>query len=297
MNWRILIALALIHATEHAFALELAELRADSLAAHLKINAWSFLWTAPEGATQARFQLIWRSRSTPGGSFKEEVLIDSTRTAIDKFPAANRISILLDDQSCTLEMPYQKSRKNGISIKPSSFYGKSDGYGKPHPEAHTPRPNADGRYELAQEWFDIPWDRTSRQRGTGPPPELLKGSLELVLEGISSEPRHVPTDETTNLTDSAAADSFAGTWVTNLGPLTIQQDGVKVVGIFSGKLTGTIEGKVVDGRLEYTWKQTNGQWGSGVFRLTDGGQWIKGTWGAGNSKQGAQWTGKRSSSE
>jgi len=290
-------ALALIHATEHAFALELAELRADSLAAHLKINAWSFLWTAPEGATQARFQLIWRSRSTPGGTFKEEVLIDSTRTAIDRFPAANPITILLDDQSCTLEMPYQKSRKNGISIKPSSFIGTSGGYGKPNPEARTPRPNADGRYELAQEWFDIPWDRSSRQRGTGPPPELLKGSLELVLEGISSEQRPVAPDGTTTPTDSTAVNSFAGTWVTNWGPLIIEQDGVKVVGVFSGKITGTIKGNIVDGRLEYTWKQMTGQWGSGVFRLTDGGQWIKGTWGAGNSKEGKQWTGKRSSSK
>jgi hypothetical protein len=296
MIWRVLMALALIHPAEHALALEMAELRAESLAAHLKIQAWSFSWTAPEGATQARFKLIWRSRSAPGGSFKEDVLIDSTRTAIDTFPAINRISVLLDDQSCTLEMPHQVSRNSNISIKPTTFRWTSSLYGYPN-AGIPPRPNANGRYELAEEWFDIPWDRTSRPRGTGRPPELLKGSLELAVEPIWPEPKPEPFDQVTAETVSARANSFIGTWITNWGPLTIQQDGDKVVGIFRGKFTGTIEGKVVDGRLEYTWKQTNGQWGSGVFRLTDGGQWIKGTWGAENSKEGGQWTGKRSSSE
>jgi len=94
-----------------------------------------------------------------------------------------------------------------------------------------------------------------------------------------------------------AGSSFAGTWDTNLGPLKLRQDGTNVVGEYSGESVGTIEGKIVNGSLEYTWKQANGQEGSGVFSLEDGGNSIGGTWSTKGSTEGGQWTGKRVSAQ
>ena len=94
-----------------------------------------------------------------------------------------------------------------------------------------------------------------------------------------------------------AGSSFAGTWDTNLGPLKLRQDGTSVVGEYSGESAGTIEGKIVNGSLEYTWKQANGQEGSGVFSLGDGGNSIGGTWSTKGSTEGGEWTGKRASAQ
>jgi len=94
-----------------------------------------------------------------------------------------------------------------------------------------------------------------------------------------------------------AGSSFAGTWNTNLGPLKLRQDGTSVVGEYSGESAGTIEGKIVNGSLEYTWKQANGQEGSGVFSLGDGGNSIGGTWSTKGSTEGGEWTGKRASAQ
>jgi hypothetical protein len=101
-------------------------------------------------------------------------------------------------------------------------------------------------------------------------------------------------------TEPATADAgswFAGTWDTDWGSLTLRQDGMNVVGEFSGESPLTIEGKVVNGSLEYTWKQTNGEQGSGVFRLADDGNSIRGTWGTKDSADGGEWTGRRASAE
>jgi len=94
-----------------------------------------------------------------------------------------------------------------------------------------------------------------------------------------------------------AGNSFAGAWDTNLGPLKLRQDGTSVVGEYSGESAGTIEGKIVNGSLEYTWKQANGQEGSGVFSLRDGGNSIGGTWSTKGSTEGGEWTGKRASAQ
>jgi hypothetical protein len=94
-----------------------------------------------------------------------------------------------------------------------------------------------------------------------------------------------------------AGSSFAGTWDTDWGSLTLRQDGTNVIGEYSGQFTGTIEGTVVDGSLKYTWKQTNGEQGSGVFRLADDGNSIRGTWGTKDSADGGEWTGRRASAE
>lgn len=88
---------------------------------------------------------------------------------------------------------------------------------------------------------------------------------------------------------------FNGTWDTNFGKLTLRQNSNEVEGEYSGNSTGTIKGRVTEGRLEYSWKQTNGDWGSGVFRLFDGGRSIAGTWGKESSADGGgKWTGTRS---
>lgn len=90
---------------------------------------------------------------------------------------------------------------------------------------------------------------------------------------------------------------FAGTWSTNWGLLVLKAVEGTVSGKYTGQFAGSVEGKVEDdGKLHYTWKQTNGEWGSGVFSLSDDGQKLKGTWGGMESKDnGGEWNGERES--
>ncbi|MDF1826550.1 MAG: hypothetical protein P1U68_18040 [Verrucomicrobiales bacterium] len=98
---------------------------------------------------------------------------------------------------------------------------------------------------------------------------------------------------TTSLT--FAEDSpFVGTWSTDWGILVIKGSEEKLTGKYSGPFVGTIEGKVTEGEFHFVWKQTNAEWGSGVFTVSDEGKKLIGTWGGGESKtNGGPWTGTR----
>lgn len=90
--------------------------------------------------------------------------------------------------------------------------------------------------------------------------------------------------------------SFIGTWNTNWGLLIIKQGEEKLTGKYSGKFSGTIEGTVKEGKLHYKWVQPNGEWGSGVFTVSEDGNTLTGTWGGANSEtNGGAWNGKRES--
>ncbi len=93
----------------------------------------------------------------------------------------------------------------------------------------------------------------------------------------------------------AAESPFVGTWDTDWGPLTIKVDGEKFTGEYKGpKFSGKIEGKVEDGKLKVVWKQTNAEWGSAIFKISDDGKQLLGTWGGAESAiNGGKWNGKR----
>lgn len=87
---------------------------------------------------------------------------------------------------------------------------------------------------------------------------------------------------------------FFGTWETNWGLLVIKQGEEKIEGKYTGKFNGKIEGEVKEGKLQVTWKQTNGEWGSAAFTVSADGKTLSGTWGATKSAtNGGPWNGKR----
>ena len=89
--------------------------------------------------------------------------------------------------------------------------------------------------------------------------------------------------------------TFLGTWETNWGLLVIEEADDKLTGKYTGKFSGTIQGAVKEGKLHFTWKQPNAEWGSGVFSLSEDGSKLVGTWGGAKSEtNGGKWTGKRS---
>ncbi|MDF1862540.1 MAG: hypothetical protein P1U87_20150 [Verrucomicrobiales bacterium] len=98
----------------------------------------------------------------------------------------------------------------------------------------------------------------------------------------------------TLLTAAAADSPFVGTWDTNWGNLVIEQKQEKFTGKYVGKFSGTIEGTIKEGKLHFTWKQPNAEWGSGVFTISEDGKSLKGTWGGAESAtNGGPWDGKR----
>lgn len=94
---------------------------------------------------------------------------------------------------------------------------------------------------------------------------------------------------------SLAEDSpFIGAWDTDWGLLVIKQGEEKLTGKYNGAFVGTIEGTVKEGKLHFVWKQTNAEWGSGVFTVSDDGKKLTGTWGGAESEtNGGPWTGTR----
>lgn len=83
--------------------------------------------------------------------------------------------------------------------------------------------------------------------------------------------------------------NFQGKWNTNLGTMTIYQNGNSVTGTYdgsSGKITGMVEGNTLRG--SYTWQTKKGTFS---LVLSDGGNAFKGEW----SRPGASghWNGTR----
>jgi predicted esterase len=68
---------------------------------------------------------------------------------------------------------------------------------------------------------------------------------------------------------------WAGEWVSDLGAMTLKQDGERVTGTYGedGEVVGSAEGK----KLSLTWTQGSGT-GQGSFELGEDGSAFKGTW-------------------
>lgn len=91
---------------------------------------------------------------------------------------------------------------------------------------------------------------------------------------------------------------FTGLWETSYGKLKLTQAGNAVGGssdYYSTKVQGTIKG---DGKMYFTWSDSNKKHGGGVFELGSGGDSFNGTWwyilSDGKTKGlGGGWSGKR----
>jgi hypothetical protein len=91
----------------------------------------------------------------------------------------------------------------------------------------------------------------------------------------------------------AAETTFAGTWETTFGTLTLTQDGKQVKGTytFDGK-ESSLEGQVEKGRLTFRYKEPDAQ-GEGWFELAADGQSFRGKWRADGDTDWSPWEGKR----
>ena len=91
-----------------------------------------------------------------------------------------------------------------------------------------------------------------------------------------------------------AGPDFSGSWDTNWGRIELTQRGNKVMGHYTGQYTGIIDGTVTGSRLNFTWSQSNGQYGKGYFDISPDGATISGSWGAQESdSDGGEWNGTR----
>ncbi len=86
--------------------------------------------------------------------------------------------------------------------------------------------------------------------------------------------------------------NITGTYSSNWDEVKLVQDGDKVTGTYVCCGGGTIEGRIIEGRvLRYRWHEPKGAGaGSGVWKIGSDGR-LDGTWGFGKSTDdGGPWT-------
>ena len=86
--------------------------------------------------------------------------------------------------------------------------------------------------------------------------------------------------------------SFDGLFDTEWGRVRLSQTGDDVVGTYSYGGGGTIEGTLVDGRLQYRYQDGSGA-GEGWFEMSLDGSELTGMWRADGSEQWGNWGGSR----
>src|SRR5438874_381398 len=90
-----------------------------------------------------------------------------------------------------------------------------------------------------------------------------------------------------------AEGSFAGTWDTTFGPMTLTQEGKKVQGHYD--MEGNrcpIRGTVEKNRLTFTYEEPDAR-GEGWFELSAAGNQFSGKWRANGQSAWAEWKGQR----
>lgn len=87
---------------------------------------------------------------------------------------------------------------------------------------------------------------------------------------------------------------FTGLWRTTFGPMRLRQTGSEVRGSYlwngSAQIQGKCDGK---GSFAFTYEQTDGERGEGVFSLAGDGLNFEGRWKATDKSDGGNWSGKR----
>ena len=90
--------------------------------------------------------------------------------------------------------------------------------------------------------------------------------------------------------DPAAPASIAGTYLTNFGPLYLEQSGLRVRGCYDGG-TASVSG-FMDGRMmRLDWREENGS-GVALLTVSTGGDFLNGLWYEGSELRGT-WRGPR----
>ncbi len=98
---------------------------------------------------------------------------------------------------------------------------------------------------------------------------------------------------------SETATAFSGKWSTNWGDMELQTSGNRVTGTYvhdKGRLSGTMsaDGKTFTGRwAEYPSYAGSSDSGGVIFRLSEDGKSLRGTWGYGDKSTGGDWTASR----
>ncbi len=85
--------------------------------------------------------------------------------------------------------------------------------------------------------------------------------------------------------------SLSGVYTSNWDDVTLEQDGNRIRGTYVCCGGGTIEGRIVEGRvIKYHWSEPRGAGeGEGVWTITPSGR-LEGTWGHGQSvDNGGPW--------
>ena len=131
-----------------------------------------------------------------------------------------------------------------------------------------------------------------RHREQQPEPVLAVNPPEPIE---TSNPPAPTTNETVAVTD------WSGSWSSDFGIITLNQQGTHVTGQYAydhggTQIQGLIEGEVINGQLDFAWSESAGGGGAGhaVFTLSNNGKSFNGTWGKGDSRtSGGSWTGTR----
>lgn len=96
-------------------------------------------------------------------------------------------------------------------------------------------------------------------------------------------------------TSAASAEAprrtISGTYTSNWDDVTLEQGGNRIRGTYVCCGGGTIDGRIVEGRvIKYHWSEPNGAGeGEGVWTITPSGR-LEGTWGYGQSvDDGGPW--------
>jgi len=139
---------------------------------------------------------------------------------------------------------------------------------------------------LAQIQFGQP-DVVVTDAGTELRGELKQKTLELKVDG---KQKRVGAGELATLVvvrdgKALGMPSFDGEWMTSLGPMRLQQRGATVKGDYGFGSTGSIEGKIKNGVLEYSYRNEGGA-GAGSWTLEERDDALFGRYGRNGKDEG-----------
>jgi predicted esterase len=137
---------------------------------------------------------------------------------------------------------------------------------------------------LAQIQFGPP-DVVTTDAGAELRGELKVRSFDVKVDG---KPRHFNAGELASLMvmregKAVGVPSFGGEWMTTFGPAKFEQHGAAVKGSFGFDGQGEIDGKIKDGALQFTYRDSGGS-GSGHFELLAADNAFTGGIGKGNDE-------------
>ena len=102
-------------------------------------------------------------------------------------------------------------------------------------------------------------------------------------------PRYTQVNEYEHANCGTTMYSVSGMYNSAYGRVQLFQNGDRVTGSFEAGGGGTIEGRIINGQIYFTW-QNSAEHGRGIWRVSANGR-IDGTWGQNDSDfNGGAWT-------